>query len=58
MKKKLFLVFSLVVFSLSFVWGQTIIDFETLGDGYTPSATEGSGPTDVFNRTNPNVGGN
>ena len=36
--------------------GQTIIDFETEGAGYTPSATEGSGFTDVFNRTNPNIG--
>jgi len=39
-------------------WGQTIIDFEVDGDGYTPSAIEGSGYTDVFNRTNPNIGGN
>jgi hypothetical protein len=30
----------------------TTIDFETAGDGYTASATEGSGWTDVFNRTN------
>lgn len=37
---------------------QTVIDFETAGDGYTPSATEGSGDTDVFNRSNPNIGGN
>ena len=36
----------------------TTIDFETAGNGYTPSATEGSGFTDVFNRTNPNIGGN
>ena len=30
----------------------TTIDFETDGDGYTASSTEGSGWTDVFNRTN------
>ena len=28
------------------------IDFETSGEGYTPSATEGSNYTDVFNRSN------
>jgi hypothetical protein len=39
-------------------WGQTVIDFETAGAGYTPSATEGSGDTDIFNRSNPNIGGN
>ena len=33
----------------------TTIDFETAGDGYTPSATSGSGWTDVFNRTNYNM---
>ncbi len=33
-------------------------DFETADAGYTASATEGSGFTDVFNRSNPNVGGN
>ena len=33
----------------------TTIDFETAGDGYTPSATLGSGWTDVFNRTNHNM---
>lgn len=40
-------------------YGQvTTIDFETAGDGYTPSATSGGGVTDVFNRVNPNIGGN
>ena len=58
MKKKLFLVFSLVFFTSSFVWSQTIIDFETPDEGYTASGTEGSGSTDVFNRTNPDLGGN
>ena len=36
----------------------TIIDFETEDAGYTASDTEGLGWTDVFNRTNPNKGGN
>ena len=35
--------------------GVTTIDFENAGDGYTPSGTEGSGWTDVFNRTNENM---
>lgn len=33
-------------------------DFEILNDGYTASATEGSSDIDVFNRVNPNLGGN
>ena len=33
----------------------TTIDFEIEGDGYTPSATSGSGWTDIFNRTNYNM---
>jgi hypothetical protein len=36
----------------------TTIDFETENDGYTASSTHGSGDTDVFNRSNPNLGGN
>ena len=32
--------------------GVTTIDFETAGDGYTPSAVSGSGWTDTFNRIN------
>ena len=48
-----------ILFSLSLGFGATtIIDFETADAGYTASATEGSGWTDVFNRTNPNKGGN
>lgn len=42
-------------------FGQTTIytqDFETVNDGYTASSTEGSSFTDVFNRVNPNLGGN
>ena len=65
MKKKLQLLlrqFMMIwmVFSLAqVVWGQTTtIDFETPGSGYTVSATEGTGFTDVFNRDNPNIGGN
>lgn len=33
-------------------YSQTVIDFETVNDGYTPSTTSGSGFTDVFNRIN------
>ena len=48
-----------ILFSLSLGFGATtIIDFETADAGYTASDTEGSGWTDVFNRTNPNKGGN
>ncbi len=36
----------------------TTIDFETENSGYTASATEGSGTTDVFNRVNTSYGGN
>ncbi len=37
-----------------------IQDFETENSGYTPSTTEGSSSSfvDVFNRSNPNIGGN
>lgn len=56
--KKIVLIFSLlIIFSLVSA-ETTLIDFETEGDGYTPSATEGSGYTDVFNRDNYNLGGN
>ena len=50
-----------LVFLFSFCVGfgaTTTIDFETENDGYTASATEGTGFTDVFNRTNPDLGGN
>ncbi len=33
------------------------VDFETAGDGYTPSKTTGSGYTDIFNRTAYATGG-
>ena len=33
----------------------TTIDFETAGDGYTPSAVSGSGWKDTFNRINYNA---
>jgi len=55
--KKLVLVFSFLVLTI-LIFGQTTIDFETEGDGYTPSTTFGSGTTDVFNRVNPDIGGN
>jgi len=52
------LISAVMAFTLN-VWGQsTTIDFETDGDGYTSSGTHGSDFTDVFNRTNPNIGGN
>lgn len=34
------------------------VDFETANSGYSPSYTSGSGPTDIFNRTNTSLGGN
>ena len=55
------------LFTLAFLflanvgWGQaTTIDFETENDGYSASETEGTSgnATDVFNRANPNIGGN
>ncbi len=56
MKKTLLFIFTLLI---SYANTQvTTIDFETLGSGYTPSATHGSGFMDVFNRSNPNIGGN
>ena len=53
--------FIITLFIGNLGFGQTTIytqDFETSDDGYTASATEGSGFTDVFNRSNPNIGGN
>ena len=54
---KLFLLIVLVFSFQSNHYGQitTTIDFEIAGNGYTPSSTEGSGWTDVFNRTNHNM---
>ena len=43
--------FSIFIFNL-LIGAVTTIDFETDGDGYTASSTEGSGWTDIFNRTN------
>ena len=57
MKKITFLLMLILGLSV-LIYGQTTIDFETEGAGYTPSATEGTGDTDVFNRSNPNIGGN
>ncbi len=56
--KQLFIILTLL-FTVFIGYGQTTtIDFETAGSGYTPSTTSGGGFTDVFNRTNPNIGGN
>jgi len=48
--KTIFSVVALICFTQIGFGQTTIIDFETLNDGYTVSATEGSGYTDVFNR--------
>ena len=49
----------LIFFFFSILLGDVItIDFEIDGSGYSASATEGSGYTDVFNRSNPSIGGN
>ena len=64
MKHKNFLKIAFCFLLISnFSYGQlvTTIDFETENSGYTPSATEGSTFTDVFNRidrTNNALGGN
>ena len=64
MKQKYFfrIVFCFLLIS-NISYGQlvTTIDFETENSGYTPSATEGSTFTDVFNRidrTGSPLGGN
>jgi len=59
--KRILLSFGLCLLMAGMSFGQTTtIDFETLDDGYTASATEGTSgsSTDIFNRTNPNIGGN
>ena len=59
-KFTIFLITAFMAFTFN-GWSQsTVIDFETDGDGYTPSATEGLNTSyiDVFNRSNPNIGGN
>ena len=54
-----FILFIPIIFLMSNGFGQTTtIDFETENSGYSASGTEGSGFTDVFNRSNPNLGGN
>jgi len=59
MKKNYSLVFIFFLcFGLSGYGQVTTIDFETAGDGYTPSGIVGSGNTDAFNRTNSAVNGN
>jgi PKD repeat protein len=57
--KKLMLILGFVFVLWAVLSAQTvIIDFETEGDGYTPSETGGTGTTDLFNRVNPDIGGN
>ena len=59
MKKNYALVLIALLCAILSGYGQTTtIDFETVGAGYTPSTTDGSGFTRVFNRSNPNIGGN
>ena len=52
------LIISIITLSLSFSTTLLNVDFETEDSGYTASDTEGTGFTDVFNRSNPDVGGN
>ena len=52
------LLISTITFAFAFSTTLLNVDFETEGSGYTASATEGTGDTDVFNRSNPDVGGN
>ena len=47
-----------IVTNLGIAQTTVTIDFETVDDGYTASGTAGTGFTDVFNRVNPNIGGN
>lgn len=64
--KNCFNIYRVFIVTLCLIWswvgsGQTVIytqDFETLNSGYTASTTSGTGDTDVFNRSNPNIGGN
>ena len=45
-----------IILSVNFIFSAvTTIDFETANSGYSASDTEGSGWTDIFNRTNYNV---
>jgi hypothetical protein len=59
---KNFYLFLITIFATSLGFGQTTIytqDFETENSGYTVfGSTEGSSFIDVFNRVNPNIGGN
>lgn len=60
MIKNYFFTFFFICFAVNFSFGQvTTIDFETAGDGYTPSTTFGTtGNTDIFNRTGTAINGN
>ena len=55
-KQLLFIIMStLVAIGLNAQSTALLVDFETLGSGYTPSATIGSGWVDLFNRTDFNM---
>ena len=56
--RKLILLLAFLGLTLYGVGQTTTIDFETEGEGYTPDTTFGTGSTDVFNRVNPDIGGN
>ena len=58
LEKKSSSIFLITLISSILLGDVITIDFETDGSGYSASATEGSGYTDVFNRSNPNIGGN
>lgn len=55
-----FCIMIMALFNLNQSFAQLTVDFETLNDGYTASATEGASPSavDIFNRTQANIGGN
>ena len=54
--RSLFSIFLFIGFIGSVSGQTTVIDFETAGEGYTPSVTSGSTTTDVFNRINVDIG--
>jgi hypothetical protein len=59
MKKNYSLVLIAFLCAVLSGYGQvTTIDFETVGDGYTPSTTFGTNNTDTFNRTSTAINGN
>lgn len=56
-KRIVLFVLTLTVTASSWSANLLTVDFETAGDGYTPSTTTGSGYTDIFNRTAYATGG-